>query len=379
MTRRRCLVGFGVVALLFVFLVIKLVPARSGGKIAGGFSDAPFGPFAGYAWIGRVKSVGASFTVPRIAGGSPLSEASTWIGVQGQGPSARFVQLGETEDRFWSPRMQKAVDVYSTFWSDTAHHYQAEQLFPVSPGDTLSASLTLASKQWTLAITDSTSRREAHFSIADELEAPFNQAEWTQEDPGHENDHARYPQMAAPVFQHLTVNSTAPAPAYLALFSGWMSVDHSNLAPTAVHNDSFTLQQAPAITTVGMQYMRVAPAEQAAFEKFETERSNWSPRTPYGQIVTAVSRLTEATQKASPIVLSARWSKQIGGLARSSAKANTAFLEQARPPAFLNAATFAAWNSRLTEASERAGVAGSRLRLALGLPGFGFVVQDVHR
>ncbi len=379
MTLRRCLVGIGVVALLFLFLVIKLVPARSGRVIAGGFSDAPFGPYAGYGWIGRVKSVGGSFTVPRIASGSALSEASTWIGVQGQGPPARFVQLGEIEDRFWSPQKQKIFDVYSTFWSDTAHHYQAEQLFPVNPGDTLSASLTFANKQWTLAITDNTSRRKARFSIADEVEAPFNQAEWTQEDPGEENDHARYPQIAAPVFQHLTVNSTAPAPAYLALFSAWMSVNHSNLAPTVVHDDSFTLRQAPAITRVGMQYMRLAPAEQAVFEKFETERSNWSPSTPYGQIVNAVSQLTEATQKASPALLSARWSKQIGGLVRSSANANAAFLEQARPPALLNAATFAAWNSRLTEASERAGVAGSRLRLALGLPGFGFVVQDVHR
>jgi hypothetical protein len=66
------------VAILFLFLTIKLVPESSGGKIADGFSDAPFGAFAGYVWIGSVHSVGASFTVPRVARGSALSEASTW-------------------------------------------------------------------------------------------------------------------------------------------------------------------------------------------------------------------------------------------------------------------------------------------------------------
>jgi hypothetical protein len=42
----------------------------------------------------------------------------------------------------------------------------------------------------------------------------------------------------------------------------------------------------------------------------------------------------------------------------------------------LTAATFADWNSRLTEALERAAPAGAKLRLALGLPGFG---PEYHR
>src|ERR1700678_1896740 len=142
MTRHRRLVRFGavvvVMVVLLVFLTIRLVPASSGGKIAGGFSDAPFGPFAGYVWIGGVHSIGASFTVPRIAGGSALSDASTWIGVQGQGPPTRFVQIGAVESRFWFPRKQKTANVYYTFWSDTTQHYKAQLLFGVSPGDTLS-------------------------------------------------------------------------------------------------------------------------------------------------------------------------------------------------------------------------------------------------
>jgi hypothetical protein len=378
MTRRRRRVGFGLAALLLLFLVVKLVPVNGGAKSAGGFSDAPFGPFAGYAWLGRVHSVGASFTVPRIASGSALSEAGTWIGVQGQGPPARFVQIGEIEGRFWSPQKRKTLDVYFAAWSDTARDYKAKPLFPVSPGDTLSASLTLANKQWTLAITDDTSREKARFSIGDEVGVPFNQAEWTQEDPGSEDNHARYPQMTAPVFQHLTVNSTEPAPAHSVLYSQWMSVSHGNLAPTVVRNDSFTLQRAPAVSAAGTQYVRLYSPAAAALQKFAHERSGWTPKTPYGHIVSASSQLTEATQRASRALLSARWSMQISGLVRSSTHTETAFVEQARPPALLTAATFAAWNSRLTEAAKPAFRAGSKLRLALGLPGYGFAGQAEH-
>jgi hypothetical protein len=61
MTHRRALVGCGALALLVLFVVIKLAPGRGGGdgtRITGGCSDAPVGPFAGYTWSGNVQSVG---------------------------------------------------------------------------------------------------------------------------------------------------------------------------------------------------------------------------------------------------------------------------------------------------------------------------------
>ena len=367
MTRRRLLAALGVVALLLLFLVVKLVPARSGPEIAGGFSDAPFGPFAGYAWIGSVHSAGASFTVPRIASGSARNEASTWIGVQGQGPPARFVQIGAIERRLWSRQKQETVDGYGTFWSDTARHFEPQPLFLVSAGDTLSATLTLANKRWTLAITDDTSGKHARFSIGDEAGAPFNQAEWTQEDPGRKNDHARYPQMAAPVFQDLTVNSAKPSP--VVLRSQWMSVNHSNLAPTVPREDSFTLKRAPAVSAAAAQYLRLSAA--AAADRFETERANWNAKTPYEQLATASSRLIAAIQSGMRSLLAARWSKQIQSLLRSSGHLSSAIAEDARPPTLLTPSSFTAWNAKLTEASERAGPAGAHLMLALGLPAFG--------
>lgn len=367
MTRRRRFVGFGVVALVLLFVSIKLVNPSDVPKLEGGFSDAPFGPFAGYAWIGRVHSVGASFAVPRIANGSPLSLASTWIGAQGAGPPARFVQIGAIEERFWSRQSHETSDFYYTFWSDTARHFKPQPLFPVSPGDALSAELTLANKRWTLAISDDTSRKKARFSTGDDTNAPSNQASWTQEDPGSKNDHARYPQIAPPVFQDLTVNSAKASRA--ALYSEWMSVNHSNLAPTALNADSFTLKRAPAVSAAAAQYLRLSAAAADAFDTFETERTHWNVKTPYKRIATATSRLITAAEYGIRALLGARWSKPIQSLVRSSVRTTT--LEHLRPPSVLTPASFSAWNSKLTQASERAAPAGAKLRLALGLPAFG--------
>jgi Peptidase A4 family len=376
MSRRFRLARFGVAALVILFLAIKVVSPSHHATLANGFSDAPFGAFAGYAWIGNVRSVDASFTVPRVASGSPLGEAATWIGAQGTGPPARFVQIGALEGRFWSPEKQKVIDAYFTVWSDTARHYKAKVLFPVSPGDQLSAALTLARGHWTLAITDDTSRKKARFSIGAEAEAPFDQAEWTQEDPGNPNNHARYPQITAPVFQHLTINSTEPSPAQLALYTEWMSVNHTTLAPTAVHDGSFTLHPAPAVSAAAAQYMRLFTSAGAVSERFATNRSSWTPKTPYAHIVSATLRLVEATGKADHALLAARWPEQISALVRASANANAAFVEHARPPTLLTPATFATWNSTLTGASELAVKAGSKLRAALGLPGLGFAAIE---
>jgi hypothetical protein len=69
MTRRRLLVGFGVLALLLLFLTVKLAPARDGDELVARNSDAPFGPFSGYAWIGSVTSEVVPFAVEVCGGG----------------------------------------------------------------------------------------------------------------------------------------------------------------------------------------------------------------------------------------------------------------------------------------------------------------------
>lgn len=113
----------------------------------------------------------------------------------------------------------------------------------------------------------------AESKTAEEAEAPFNQVEWAQENPVSENHHVLYPQIEPTVFHRLIVNSARPSPA--VLYSQWMSVNHSNLAPTTLHADSFTLGRAPAVSAAGAQYLRLFAAAGAAFDKFQTERTSW--------------------------------------------------------------------------------------------------------
>lgn len=361
---------------MLLFLSVKFVsPLKPDQEITRGFADAPFGPFAGYVWLGSVHSVGASFTVPQINAGSPLGLAGTWIGVQGQGPPSRFMQIGALEGRTWSIGRQESVDGYYAFWSDVAHDFKAQPLFPVRPGDRLSVGLTLAGERWRLAVTDTTSGRKTRFSIRGGAGAPFDQADWTQEDPGAEDDHVRYPEMTAPVFRTITVNSADPVSAY----SSWMSVNNSNLAPTAMHAGSFTLERAPAVDGAGMQYMRLAARALATQRRFAEERTRWTPQTPRSQMIYAGMQLTESTRKADRALVTARWPRQVTRLVRSSVAAAAAFLEQVRPPVRLTVANFTAWNLALTELSLRAGRAASKLRLALGLSAFGSAVERAQR
>ena len=186
--------------------------------------------------------------------------------------------------------------------------------------------------------------------------------------------------MAAPVFRHLSVNSTEPTAADLALYSTWMSVNGTgNLAPTAVRQDSFTLQPAPAVSPAGAAYIRLHTAWQAALQRFDVERAGWTSATPYGHIVSVTARLIETGEEDNRELLAARWGRQLSGLVRASAHANTELMLRARPPALLTAATLADWNARLAEASARAARAGGGLRLALGLPGLGAAAQSEQR
>lgn len=346
-------------------------PEPGGFRVASGFTDAPFGAFAGYAWTGRVESIGTSFTVPRIAERSPRGQAATWIGVQGEGPPARFVQVAVIESRYWSAPVQRTIDRYAAVWADRASHFLPATLFNVEAGDTISARLSSAVGGWRLAIADENSGRHASLLVREPSDPSSMQAEWTQEDPGFPTNHARYPQMEAPRFQELKINGRRPSPGYLALFSRWMSVDHRTLAPTDVRGDSFTLEQAPALSPAAAQYMRLTDAEHDAIVTFDAQRSTWTSTTPPQEIAAAVRQLREAGELARRALLSARWPEGIAARVRTAADADAALLNQANPPAVFAARSFAAWNAKLTQAWRGAGVAGAKLRLALGLPGGG--------
>jgi hypothetical protein len=367
--RRIRTVGPVVAVVVLAFVTVKIVGPHTDVEPAAGFSDHPFGAFAGYVWVGPVTSVSATFTVPRVASGSPLGLAATWIGAQWLGAPSRFLQIGVNEGRLQASNGKVAVGYYA-FWSDVRHHFKAQPLFPAHAGDSFSAALTLAHKHWLLALTDNTSGRKARFSIGAETQAPFDLAEWLQEDPGAENDHVEYPRLTAPTFHHLTVNAVAPPPGSPNLFSQWMSANDGTLGTTSLHADSFTLKREPPVGALAARYLRLTEGARIAANTFSREFSSWTAKTPSALIENATSRYVKATAEVDHVLLAARWPPAIRVLVRASVRAKTGLVAAARPPAAMTSATFAHWSSALSEASERARRAGRPLLLALGLPGY---------
>ena len=75
-----------------------------------------------------------------------------------------------------------------------------------------------------------------------------------------------------------------------------MSVNHGNLAPTPIEDDSFTLKRAPAVSAAAAQYLRLSATSGAAADQFQDERAEWTTKTPYAQIEAASLRFITATR-----------------------------------------------------------------------------------
>ncbi len=133
--------ALGLAGLAGVVAIVVFVPGGGGG---GAIPRFAFGPDAGYLWVGRVRSLAASWSVPGVASGSSLGRASTWVAAQ-------------------------------------APSLHGQGLFEVNPGDEISASLTLNRQRWTVQIRDTTSGAKPRFSTSEDAQASFNRAEWLQE------------------------------------------------------------------------------------------------------------------------------------------------------------------------------------------------------
>jgi hypothetical protein len=230
---------------------------------AGASSSLSLGHFAGYQWFGKVRSVGASWTVPTISLGSHDGSAGTWIGAQGPGRtnSSPFIQVGTNEERRATPL--GPLTLYYAFWSDVRHHFHPQHLFEVNPGDQISVSLHLQRQHWTVSISDPTKRSHAHFSTRDETKGTFNTAQWLQEDVDEPNGDTPYPypQTSNVRFRKLAVNGDPPS--YSAVYSQWMSLPGIDLAPSALAGDSFSISR-QTLSSPGKRYLQIVKPEQAA-------------------------------------------------------------------------------------------------------------------
>jgi peptidase A4-like protein len=363
-TRRFRHPRFGL--LLPILTVVVLGIALPGnGKDHGTSSDASFGKFAGYIWRGRIASVGGSWTVPRIINSSPPGAGSTWVGAQAPGSPNPFIQIGTNEER-GLPHPRPSNYGYYAFWSDTVRHFHAQFLFRVNPGDSLSASLTLAHKRWALRIVDETSGVKEHFLTGDEAGGSFNVAEWTQEDPTKATGGAvLYPQLTTVGFRDLKVNSTAPT--YASLHSTWMSVNGENLAPSPLRNDSFVLQQA-SVSAVGERYLQIAGTANAAADTFLVQRADWTARTRYATIEAASSAFVAAVRKSIGALASTPWPKEVQSLISLLIHDSRVLAARARAPAIISAAALLAWRAAVTRAVEANGRVGHEIRRALHVP-----------
>lgn len=360
--RRRIVLPAVVLAALAAVLALALSRWLGAGR-----PNWSFGPFAGYTWRGRVTSVSASWTVPRVTQGSSCAVAGTWIGASALDNSSSFVQIGTNERRCFVSYERQVIDTYSAFWSDFAHNVEPQPLFTVNAGDDLKASLTFARHRWTLTITDTTSGAHARFSISVPGDAAINQAEWIQEDVTNSTLHDLYPypHLTTVGFHNLKINSQTPA--YPNLYSSWMSVGSTNLAPTPLYDDSFTIRKA-TVSKYGAQYLRIAKPEDAATEAFTAELTRWTADTPRSQIDSARSRYAIALRDNISAFTGARWPAQTQNLVDALTGKIRLLLNHTRSPIPTSSAEIALWRSLWTRDAEAVSSAAHPLKRALRLP-----------
>jgi hypothetical protein len=148
-----------------------------------------------------------------------------------------------------------------------------------------------------------------------------------------------------------------------------MSVDGKSVAPSPLHDGSFTLQPAPALTAAGKQYLRISRPEDAAAYAFYGQLTGWTATTPYAQIASASSKFVAALGAAIQADARAQWPASARGRVRSLIDDLRRVRDQLRSTPS-RAASLAAWRAALTRETEAdaVGAAEAALRRALNVP-----------
>jgi hypothetical protein len=363
--------------------------ASLGRAPAGGAgSILSFGRWSGYEWRGGVRSVAASWAVPRILDRSAPGIAGTWIGAQAptrpdrggidreQASGAHapmqallripFIQVGVNEER-GLPATGRTRDDYYAFWTDTAHHFEPIRLFDVHAGDQIETGLSLGHGTWRVRILDATSGARSDFATRDETGVTFNAAEWSQEHVTREQDDAEtpYPETTPVVMSQLKVNSTSPEPELL--WSRWMSENGRYLAPTPLAGDSFALRDT-ILSPAGARYLRIVSRLNSATERIYSQIvTGMDSGQPVGSDRTA---LMSAYQQTLARLRSAPWPSSVKKLIDTLADQIHTLIAQTR---LLSAEGTVRrdWMYTWLAQTEAAASAGQAVRHALGLPSTG--------
>jgi len=155
-------------------------------------APAPSLNWAGYADTGTFSAVSANWIVPTVTCTPGVSAFSThWIGIDGN-TSSTVEQEGSEGDCLPNADgvISPSYDAWFEMFGDNAVNQGFEEELspstnPVSPGDSISASISVASGVWTLTIIDSSSSHPG-WTFSDSIAfagAAQSSAEWVVERP----------------------------------------------------------------------------------------------------------------------------------------------------------------------------------------------------
>jgi hypothetical protein len=348
-------------AALTAVIALGVGAAGCGGGSGRDHALYEFGHMAGYVWVGHVRTVGASWSVPRITSHGE-AHASTWIGAQAPGALHRppFIQVGTLEGRG-----DDRVSSYAAFWTDTQRGFHPEILFRLRPGDTVTARLTLGGARWHVLIDDLTSHRASTFSTSEEGSGGFNLAEWLQEDPSETSGNVTpYPALSRVTMRRLMVDGARPG--YSAVFAQWMTLPGRDLAPTPLRAGAFGLTRT-MVTPAGRRYLAIAHAQNVSAHRLDGEAGRFTQRTPPRELERVSSAAVVAQRRFVDGLQAGGWPPAARGPIDSLLRAVRAemrvFAAAAQHPPSL-----AAWRRQLLQITPILLGLGHRVRRALQLP-----------
>jgi hypothetical protein len=318
-----------------------------------------FGTQAGYIWHGRLESLAASWTVPAVRERSAGGLASTWIGASAI--SSAFIQVGTIEEQVGSSRMPYSNRFYA-FWSDRTHAFKPVELFEVTPRTEVTASLSLSSGRWAVAIRDDEGSG-ARFTTTDETHNTFSSGAWLQEDPRAPVKPAPYPDLGTVRFAKLLVNGRPPSMRHL--LSLWMTAGHLNFGASPVIQDAFEVEPR-SVSEAGERYLHLANPLDRDTAAFLGEVRRWNKSTSLFAIAQAKEVEAGALTHFIRGLTSTRWPSRVAPLLHELVSANARLLADVRTPpgAVLNSLT--GWRRRLAGTVDR--LTGKLVRGALGVP-----------
>ncbi|MGA2470171.1 MAG: hypothetical protein ABSG64_05725 [Solirubrobacteraceae bacterium] len=369
-----------------LLVIIVVVAVHFVGPILFPSTTGPFGSQAGYAAVsaGRVRSVAATWRVPRVLGGARDAQAGTWVGVQAgweadvpagwqpavqlPGDAVPFVQVGTIEQGVGFHDRDHA------FWSDADHSFSPVFLGPVSAGDLVSARLVETQIGWAVTVDDITTRTSRTAMSYQGVGSRYDVGLWLQEDPMEVtsvSDLSRfsrmpYPQLSPVRFQRLLVNGKPPA--YANVYSQWLSLPgERNLAPTPLVGDQFGFHVA-RISSPGNQFLNDDNAARAAYSNLLIEVQNWTALTSRRTVAAQVAPVVSAYRAYEQAISTQHWPLAVRAEIPAYLASLAASISELRRVAHYSPSQRSAWAAGLYQAIPADRNAGAQIKRLLGLP-----------